>query len=249
MNEAGAVLLEAHELGRRVERGWLFRGLELAIAAGECVALVGPSGSGKTLLLRALAGLEAFDEGRVTLLGRPQAAWAMPAYRATAMYLHQSPAFFEGTVEAALRQPFALAAHRRPFERAAALGLLAPFERGEGFLAQPVATLSGGERQLVALVRAQLGNPGLLILDEATSAVDPATERRITEALRRLSAGRTVITIAHRLSTAEGADKVFVFDAGQLVEEGTHAELAAGEGTYAVLYGSWLGNVREDGAA
>src|SRR4051794_13824929 len=114
-------------------------------------------------------------------------------------------------------------------------------ERGEA--------LSVGERQLVALVRAQLGNPGLLILDEATSAVDPATERRITEALRRLSAGRTVITIAHRLSTAEGADKVFVFDAGKLVEEGTHAELAAGEGTYSVLYGSWLGNVREDGAA
>ena len=87
-------------------------------------------------------------------------------------------------------------------------------ERGEA--------LSVGERQLVALVRAQLGDPGLLILDEATSAVDPATEQRITEALRRLSAGRTVITIAHRLSTAEGADRVFVFDAGQLVEEGTH---------------------------
>ena len=110
-------------------------------------------------------------------------------------------------------------------------------ERGEA--------LSVGERQLVALVRAQLGDPGLLILDEATSAVDPATERRITEALRRLSAGRTVITIAHRLSTAEGADRVFVFDAGQLVEEGTHAQLALAGGRYAALYSSWLGNVRE----
>jgi putative ABC transport system ATP-binding protein len=110
-------------------------------------------------------------------------------------------------------------------------------ERGEA--------LSVGERQLVALVRAQLGDPGLLILDEATSAVDPATEQRITEALRRLSAGRTVITIAHRLSTAEGADRVFVFDAGRLVEEGTHEELAAGTGVYAALYQSWLGNVRE----
>ena len=104
--------------------------------------------------------------------------------------------------------------------------------------------MSVGERQLVALVRAQIGDPGLLILDEATSAVDPATERRITEALRRLSAGRTVITIAHRLSTAEGADRVFVFDAGRLVEEGTHASLATGDGTYAALYQSWLGNVR-----
>src|SRR6266496_6381080 len=90
-------------------------------------------------------------------------------------------------------------------------------ERGEA--------LSVGERQLVSLARVQVGNPGLLILDEATSAVDPATERRTTEALRRLSAGRTVITIAHRLSTAERADRILVFDAGALVEDGTHAEL------------------------
>src|SRR5207237_8119502 len=107
-------------------------------------------------------------------------------------------------------------------------------ERGEA--------LSVGERQLVSLARAQISDPGLLILDEATSAVDPATERRITEALRRLSAGRTVVTIAHRLSTAEGAQRVFVFDAGKLVEEGTHGELVLAGGRYAALYGSWLGN-------
>jgi putative ABC transport system ATP-binding protein len=80
-------------------------------------------------------------------------------------------------------------------------------------------------------------------LDEATSAVDPATERRISEALRRLSAGRTSITIAHRLSTAEGADRVLVFDAGQIVQQGTHAELLGASGVYAALYASWLGNV------
>jgi putative ABC transport system ATP-binding protein len=109
-------------------------------------------------------------------------------------------------------------------------------ERGEA--------LSVGERQLVALARAQIGDPGLLILDEATSAVDPATERRISEALRRLSVGRTTITVAHRLSTAEAADRVYVFDAGRLVETGTHAQLVAAGGTYARLYESWLGNVR-----
>src|SRR4029077_12173667 len=114
-------------------------------------------------------------------------------------------------------------------------------ERGEA--------LSVGERQLVALVRAQIGDPGLLILDEATSAVDPATEQRITEALRRLSEGRTTVTIAHRLSTAEQAEKVFVFDAGKLVEEGTHPELVTLGGVYATLYESWLGNTQAERAA
>jgi putative ABC transport system ATP-binding protein len=109
-------------------------------------------------------------------------------------------------------------------------------ERGEG--------LSVGERQLVSLARAQIDQPGLLILDEATSAVDPATERRATEALRRLSAGRTVITIAHRLSTAEHAERILVFDAGRIVEDGAHAELVDAGGRYAELYSSWLGNVR-----
>ena len=92
-------------------------------------------------------------------------------------------------------------------------------ERGEA--------ISVGERQLVALTRAQLGDPGLLILDEATSAVDPATERVITEALRRVSAGRTTVTIAHRLSTAEAADHVFVFDRGRARRAG-HARRARG---------------------
>jgi len=110
-------------------------------------------------------------------------------------------------------------------------------ERGEA--------LSVGERQLVSLARAQIDEPGVLILDEATSAVDPATEQRTTEALRRLSQGRTVITIAHRLSTAEHAERVLVFDQGRVVEDGRHDELVAQGGVYAGLYASWLGNVRQ----
>jgi putative ABC transport system ATP-binding protein len=96
----------------------------------------------------------------------------------------------------------------------------------------------------VALTRAQLAGPGLLILDEATSAVDPESERSLAEALERLSQGRTTLTIAHRLSTAEGAESVLVFDRGQVVERGPHEELVASGGVYAGLFESWLGNTR-----
>jgi ABC-type multidrug transport system fused ATPase/permease subunit len=101
-------------------------------------------------------------------------------------------------------------------------------------------SLSAGERQLVALVRANIADPDLLVLDEATSAVDPGTEVRVNAALERLMAGRTSVTIAHRLSTAEAADEVLVFDEGRVVERGPHAELLALNGIYARLHASWI---------
>jgi len=101
-------------------------------------------------------------------------------------------------------------------------------------------SLSAGERQLVALVRSALADPEFIVLDEATSAVDPQTELRATRALDRLLDGRTSVTIAHRLSTAENADRVLVFDAGHLVEDGTHAQLVNADGVYARLHASWI---------
>ena len=106
--------------------------------------------------------------------------------------------------------------------------------------------LSVGERQLVALARAQLANPGLLILDEATSAVDPETEVALVSALDRLSEGRTTISVAHRLSTAERSDLILVFDEGAIVETGHHSELVNKEGIYATLFDSWLGNTQSE---
>jgi putative ABC transport system ATP-binding protein len=100
-------------------------------------------------------------------------------------------------------------------------------------------TLSAGERQLVAVARAYVADPDLLVLDEATSAVDPATEMRLTRALDALTDGRTTLTIAHRLSTAERADEVLVVDAGRVVQRGTHAELVGADGPYARLHASW----------
>ncbi len=112
-------------------------------------------------------------------------------------------------------------------------------ERGEN--------LSVGERQLVALARAQLADPGLLVLDEATSAVDPETDQALTTALRRLAEGRTLVSVAHRLSTAEAADLVLVFEAGRLVEHGPHRELVARGGVYTGLHRAWIGNTRRGG--
>ena len=104
------------------------------------------------------------------------------------------------------------------------------------------ANLSVGERQLVALARAALGDPGLLILDEATSAVDPETDQILTTAIRRLSRGRTLISIANRLATAEAADTVVVFDHGRIVEMGPHRDLVDRGGTYSTLHEAWIGS-------
>jgi putative ABC transport system ATP-binding protein len=109
-------------------------------------------------------------------------------------------------------------------------------ERGE--------SLSVGERQLVALARAYVANPDLLVLDEATSAVDPATEVRIQRALEGLTRGRTAVAIAHRLSTAEAADEVLVFDQGRIVQRGSHRDLVGRPGAYARLHESWMSGTR-----
>ena len=104
--------------------------------------------------------------------------------------------------------------------------------------------LSVGERQLVALTRALVADPGLLVLDEATSAVDPETEQALVAALTLLAEGRTTISIAHRLSTAEWADRVLVFHDGRIAETGTHAQLVEAGGVYARMHESWVGGTR-----
>jgi ATP-binding cassette, subfamily B, bacterial len=230
----------------------VLHGIDLVAPAGGHVAVVGETGSGKSTFVRLLARLADPVRGRIEVGGVDLRAVSPASRRRSIRMVPQDGFLFDLTVLENVRAGREGATDRDVEVAFEELGLGAWVaslpnglhtrvgERGE--------SLSVGERQLVSLARAQIGDPGVLVLDEATSAVDPATERRISEALRRVSAGRTTITIAHRLSTAETADTIFVFDGGRIVERGTHAELVAAGGRYAALYASWLGNVRAPGA-
>lgn len=170
------VLLAGEGLGRRVGDRWIWRGWSFALKAQERVALVGPSGSGKTMLLRAIAGLDPLDEGKLILDDRPAGTWSPSSYRARVMYLHQRPALLSGSVEDNFRRAFRLRTHRdRHYDQARARDLLEALGRAPSMLTQESSTLSGGEAQVLALVRALLLEPEILLLDEPTSSLDPAT--------------------------------------------------------------------------
>ena len=177
-------LLEARSLGRR-QRGsdqWLLRGVNLAVEGGDRLAITGPTGSGKTLLLRSLAALDPFDEGQILWQGQAVSPARTPAFRRQAIYLHQRPALVEGTVEDNLRLPYSLRAHAtNEFNRSYVLDLLQHVGRSVDFLQQAAQHLSGGERQLVAVLRALQLSPLILLLDEPTASLDEKTSRTIEE--------------------------------------------------------------------
>lgn len=198
------VLLEARGLGRRDPDSageWLYRGLSLRVGPGELVALQGPTGAGKTLLLRALAGLDPRDEGEVRIDGRPAREYPPTRRRAAVLYLHQSPALFPGPVDANLREPFEYGLRRdRPFPADRARRLLDAAGRGPGFPDRASEELSGGERQIVALVRALLTDPVVLLLDEPTAALDPGTTEtveRLVESWLEPGTRRAVVWVTH----------------------------------------------------
>jgi putative ABC transport system ATP-binding protein len=233
----------------------VLRGIDLHHPAGTAVAVVGETGSGKTTIAKLLCRLADPTHGAVRVGGIDLRTVDPDSRRQAVRMVPQDGFLFDTTLADNVRVGRADATDDDLRAAFASLGLGAWLDDLPGGLDAPVgergSNLSVGERQLVALARAQLGDPGLLILDEATSSVDPETEQVLTEALDRLSAGRTVVSIAHRLSTAERADLVVVVDAGEVVEQGTHAALVAAGGVYARLYASWLGNTRvaepEDG--
>jgi ATP-binding cassette subfamily B protein len=216
------------------------RGIRLDIAAGETIALVGETGAGKSTVMKLLARFYDVDRGAVRVDGHDVRTLDLAAYRAQLGYVPQEAFLFTGTVrdniaygrpeatdaevEAAAR---AVGAHE--FIAALPHGYLQPIsERGR--------SLSAGQRQLIALARAQLVDPAILLLDEATSNLDLAAEARVTAAMDRVAAGRTTVLIAHRLQTAKTADRIVVLGGGGVLEVGSHDELLDAGGHYAEMW-------------
>ncbi len=222
--------------------------VDLEIAPRTRVAVVGETGSGKTTFAKLLTRLMDPTRGRVLLSGVPLDELRFDSLRSRVVMVPQDGFLFDDTVAANVRYG-RLAATDADVERAFdELGLSDWVEQLPDGVRTPVGergeALSVGERQLVAIARAYIADPDLLVLDEATSAVDPATEVRLQRALDSLTRGRTTLAIAHRLSTAEAADEVLVVDAGVVVQRGPHAELVRTEGVYARLHRSWISQSR-----
>jgi ABC-type multidrug transport system fused ATPase/permease subunit len=221
----------------------VLRDVDLHLPAGSRVAVVGETGSGKTTLSRLVTRLVDPTRGQVLLSGVDARRLRSTAMHRRVVAVPQEGFLFDTTVGDNVRLGRPEATDADALAALAELGLTTWREGLPQGLATQVGQrgerLSAGERQLVALARAHLADPDLLVLDEATSAVDPATEVRLQRALEGVLSGRTSVAIAHRLSTAEAADVVVVVDAGRIVEVGSATELAHAGGPYSRLHAAW----------
>ncbi|MFV0632711.1 ABC transporter ATP-binding protein [Demequina sp.] len=231
----------------------VLKGIDLKVPSGKRIALVGQTGSGKTTLARLLSRFFDPTGGVVRVGGVDLRDVPMHSLRRSIAVVPQEGFLFDGTIRSNLAYALPDAGEadleHRAMSAFESLGLdawIAALPQGLDTHVGPRGELlSAGERQLVSIARAYLRDPDLLILDEATSAVDPATEVRISRALEGLMQGRTSVVIAHRLSTAERADLVAVMEQGELIEVGPHRELVNAGGTYASLYEAWVAQTRD----
>ena len=225
----------AYEAGRPV-----LSDIELEIPRGEVVALIGPSGGGKSTLADLLARFHDPGEGTIEMDGRDIREFSLEGWRAKLGIVTQDVVLFNDSIRnnIAYGRPDATEEQVVEAARAArAHDFIMKAARGyETVIGERGLQLSGGERQRLAIARAILRDPEILIFDEATSALDTESERLVQEAIERLMAGRTTLVIAHRLSTIQGADRIVAVAEGRIVEQGRHADLLAADGLYKQLY-------------
>jgi len=218
----------------------VLNGVSLKIRPGEKVALVGASGGGKSTLVQVILGLYPPDSGTVNFDGVPMTEIGMEVVRSHVATVLQHPALFNDTVRMNLTLGRELTDEQlwQALEVAQLADTVRQLPEGLGTLVgRQGVRLSGGQRQRLAIARMVLSDPRVVILDEATSALDAETEAKLHDALREFLKNRTTLIFAHRLSAVKQADRAYVFDGGQIIEEGRHDELIRGDGLYSRLYG------------
>ena len=240
--------LELHEVGFGYSSGpRVVRDVSLRLEGGEHVALVGVTGAGKSTLAKLLTRQYDPQEGAITLGGVDLRDARLDSLRHKIVMLPQEGHLFSGTIADNVRLADPDASDEAVLHALDQIGSRERFESLPDGIHTDVQTrgvrLSAGERQLVGIARVALADPAVIVLDEATSSLDPATEAAVERALAAVVEGRTVIIIAHRLSTAERADRVVVMDAGRVVEVASHDELVAQGARYASLWASWQAGV------
>ena len=218
----------------------VLHGIDMDVSAGQRVALVGPSGGGKTTLLKLLLGLYTPASGEIAINGSPAGDGSLHQRRRLMAYVGQDAFMFHGTIADNIRYG-RIGASMDEVVNAARTAHAHDFieEQPDGYdtvVGERGARLSGGQRQRLAIARGLLRDAPILLLDEATSALDSESEQLVQAALEELMRGHTTIAVAHRLSTIESCNTIYVIDAGRVVEQGTHAELLSRRGTYQRLH-------------